>query len=109
MRAIMEATGRELLAAAQAGRKAKPDAGRVDTVCQVGDRVLLQTKELLDAADIGKLRQRWDGALTVPSGCSPARAPPPPNAYALALPRRMRCSPAVNAAAAAAAAYVHCL
>ena len=33
------------------------DLGRVDTVfnLKVGDRVLLWTKELLDAADIGKL------------------------------------------------------
>ena len=36
--------------------KAKLDAGRVDTVFHVGDRVLLRTRELLDAADIGKLR-----------------------------------------------------
>ncbi len=50
----MEVTVREqLLAAAQAEQKAKLDAGRVDTVFQVGDRVLLRTKELLDAADIG--------------------------------------------------------
>ena len=55
---------------------------------QVGDRVLLRTKELLDAADIGKLRPRWDG-LTV-TAC------PSPNAYTLALPRKMRCSPTVN-------------
>ena len=47
----MEATVRELLAAAQANRKAKLDAGRVDTVFKVGDRVLLRTKALLDAAD----------------------------------------------------------
>ena len=85
----MEATVRELLAAAQADRKAKLDAGRVDTVFQVGDRVLLRTKELLDAADIGKLRPRWDGPFTV-------LACPSPNAYTLALPRRMRCSPTVN-------------
>ena len=88
MRAL-EATVREPLAAAQADRKAKLDAGRVDTVFQVGDRVLLRTKELLDAADIGKLRPRWDGPFRVP-------ACPSPNAYTLALPRRMRCSPTVN-------------
>ena len=58
----METAVRELLAAAQAERKAKLDAGRVDTVFKVGDRALLRTKEPLDAADIGKLRPRWDGA-----------------------------------------------
>jgi hypothetical protein len=79
----IEATVRELLAAAQAERKAKLDAGRVDTVLFV----LLRTKELLGAADIGKLRRpRWDGPLTV-TAC------PSPNTYTLALPRRMRCSP----------------
>ena len=31
----------------------------------VGDRVLLRTKELLDATDISKLRARWDGPFTV--------------------------------------------
>ena len=85
----MEATVRELLAAAQAERKATLDAGRVDTEFKVGDRVLLRTKELLDAADIGKLRPRWDGPFTV-TAC------PSPNAYTLALPRKMRCSPTVN-------------
>jgi len=85
----MEATVRDLLAAAQAERKATLDAGRVDTVFKVGDRVLLRTKELLDAADIGKLRPRWDGPFAV-TAC------PSPNAYTLALPRRMRCSPTVN-------------
>jgi hypothetical protein len=89
----MEATVRELLAAAQAEaaeRKAKRDPGRVDTVSRVGVRVLLRTKGLLDAADIGKLRPRWDGPFTV-------TARPSPKAYTLALPRRMRCSPTVNA------------
>ena len=42
----MEAV-RELLSAAQEGRKAKLDAGRVNTVFQVGDQVLLRIKELL--------------------------------------------------------------
>ena len=86
---LMEATVRELLAAAQQERKAKLDAGRVDTVFKVGDRVLLRTKELLDAADIGKLRPRWDGPFMV-TAC------PSPNAYTLALPPRMRCSSTVN-------------
>ena len=88
MRGI-ETMVRELLAAAQATRKAKLDRGRVDTVFKVGDRVLLRTKELLDAADIGKLRPRWDGPFVVV-------ACPSPNAYTLRLPRRMRCSPTVN-------------
>ena len=85
----MERTVRELLAAAQLERKAKLDTGRVDTVFKVGDQVLLRTKELLDVADIGKLRPRWDGPFTV-TAC------PSPNAYTLALPPRMRCSPTVN-------------
>ena len=85
----MESTVRELLAVAQAERKAKLDAGRVYTVFQVGDRVPLRTKELFDAADTGKLRLRWDGPFIV-TAC------PSPNAYTLALPRKMRCSPTVN-------------
>ena len=88
MRSI-EATMRELLATTQAASKAKLDAGRVDTVFKVGYCVLLRTKELLDAADIGKLRPRWDGPFTV-AAC------PSPNSYTLALPRKMRCSPTVN-------------
>jgi hypothetical protein len=84
-----EATVRELLAAVKEERNTKLDAGRVDTVFKVGDRVLLRTKELLDAADIGKLRPRWDGPFRV-TAC------PSPNAYTLALPRQMRCSPTVN-------------
>ena len=85
----MRDTVRELLTAAQAARKAKLDTGRVNTVFKVGDRVLLRTKELLDAADIGKLRPRWDGPFTV-TAC------PSPNAYTLELPHKMRCSPTVN-------------
>jgi hypothetical protein len=85
----MEVMVLELLAAAQAERTTKLDAGRVDTVFTVGDLVLLRTKELLDAADIGKLRPRWNGPFRV-TAC------PSPNAYTLALPRKMRCSPTVN-------------
>ncbi len=51
--------------------------------------MLLPTKELLDAADIGKLLPRWDEPFTV-------MACPSPNAYTLALPRRMLYSPTVN-------------
>jgi hypothetical protein len=75
----MELAVRELLGAAQQERNAKLDAGRVDTAFKVGGRVLLRTKELLDAADIGKLRPRCDGPFTV-TAC------PSPNACTLALP-----------------------
>ena len=68
------------------GLSGRHDACRVHTVFKVGDRVLLRTKELLDAADIGKLRPRWDG----PSGFTVTVL------YTLALPRRMRCRPTVN-------------
>ncbi len=39
--------------------------------------MLLRTKELLDAEDISKLQQRWEGPFTV-TAC------PSPNAYTLA-------------------------
>ena len=78
-RRMHEIEARELLAAAQAERKAKLDAGRVDTVFAVGDRALLRTKELLDVADIGKLRPRWEGPFTV-TAC------PSLNAYTVARP-----------------------
>ena len=69
-----DATGREPLAAAPADWKAKLDAGRVDTLFRVGNRVLLRTEKLLDAADMGRRRPRRDGPLTV-------LARPSPNAY----------------------------
>jgi hypothetical protein len=65
----MELTVRELVAAAQQARKAKLDAGRVDTVFKVGGRVLLRTKELL--YDICKLWPRWDGPFTVTGAQAP--------------------------------------
>jgi hypothetical protein len=85
----MEVTVQELLAAAQVKRKATLNAGRVDSVFKFGDRVLLCIKELLDAADIGKLRPRRDGPFAVITW-------PSPNAYTLALQREIRCSPTVN-------------
>jgi hypothetical protein len=69
------ATVRALLVEAQVACKAKLDAGRVDTVFTVGDQVMLRTKELLDAADIGKLRPRWDGPLTALPCPSRTRTP----------------------------------
>ena len=78
-----------LLHAAQQDRKTTLDRGRVDTTFQVGDQVLLRTSELLDAAEIGKLRPRWEGPFRVIALAGP-------NAYTLALPRRFRCSPTVN-------------
>jgi len=85
----LEKEVRTLLHAAQMERKALLDRGRVDTVFQVGDEVLLRTKELLDAAEIGKLRPRWEGPFRV-------KAVAGPNTYTLALPRRFRCSPTIN-------------
>ncbi len=55
----MERTVRELLGVAQQAYNAKLDCGRVDTVFKVGDLVLLQSKKLLDAADIGKPSHEW--------------------------------------------------
>jgi hypothetical protein len=78
-----------LLHAAQQERKTTLDRGRVDTTFQVGDQVLLRTVELLDAAEIGKLRPRWEGPFRVIALAGP-------NTYTLALPRRFRCSPTVN-------------
>jgi hypothetical protein len=58
-------------------------------VFQVGDQVMLQTKELLDVADIGKPLSQWDGPFEV-------TAKPSPNAYTLALPAQMLCSQTIN-------------
>ncbi len=65
----------------------------MDTVFQVtagvGDQVLLRTKILLDATEVGKLRPRWEGPFRV-------EALGGPNAYTLSLHRRFKCSPMVN-------------
>ena len=88
MRAL-EAEVRALLHAAQQERKAALDPGRVDTTFQVGDQVMLRAHELLDAAEVGKLRPRWEGPF-------PVAAIAGPNTYTLTLPRRFKCSPTVN-------------
>ena len=33
----------------------------MDTTFQVSDQMMLRTEELLDAAEVGKLRPRWEG------------------------------------------------
>ena len=78
-----------LLHTAQLERKATLDPHRVDTKFAVGDQVMLRTQELLDAAEIGKLRPRWEGPF-------PVAAIAGPNTYTLTLPSRFRCSPTVN-------------
>ena len=85
----LEQEVRALLYAAQQERKAALDPGRVDTTFQVGDQVMLRTKELLDAAEVGKLRPRWEGPFPVAGLAGP-------NTYTLTLPRRFKCSPTVN-------------
>ena len=47
------------------------------------------TKELLDAAKVGKMRQLWEGPFTVAAVAGP-------NTYTLALPALFKCSPTVN-------------
>ena len=89
----VEATAREPLAAAQAERKAKLEAGRVDTVCRPGDRVLRRTQ------GAARRRRYWRAALTAGRSLRAfaALARPSPDAYTLALPCRVRSSPAIDA------------
>ncbi len=51
--------------------------------------MLLRSKELLDAAEIGKLRPRWEGPFRVTALAGPIT-------YTLALPMRFQCSPTAN-------------
>jgi hypothetical protein len=79
MKELMKEVRASLLAAQQA-RKEQLDRDRVETVFnsgRVGDQVLLRTKELLDAAEIGKLRPRWEGpfGVTLPSRPSQVMLP----------------------------------
>ena len=87
----LEQEVRALLHVAQQERKAALDRGRVDMTFQVGDQAMLRTKELLDAAEVGKLRPRWE--LSPPF---PVAAVAGPNTYTLTLPARFKCSPTVN-------------
>ena len=67
----IKATVLERLAAAQADRKAKLDAGRVDTVFKAGGGCCCGPPSCIDATDIGKLRPRWDGPFTVLTAQAP--------------------------------------
>ena len=86
---LLEEEVRWLLHAAQAERKAKLDLGRVDVKFAPGDLVLVRSKELLDAADIGKLRDRWEGPFKVIKEAAP-------NAYLLKVAKRFWFDPTVN-------------
>ena len=114
----MEPTVRELLAAAQADRKAKLDAGHVDcvpgrrpraasdqgsgggipshTVFKYSRYSRLRTTDLPDAAYKAR---HWSAAPAVGRSLDGDRLPEPQRLHprrSLALPRRMRCRPAVN-------------
>ena len=73
----LEQEVRALLHAANQERKAALDRGMVDTRFQVGDQVMLRTKELLHAAEVGKLRPRWEHW----EGPFPVAAVAGPNTY----------------------------
>ena len=60
-----------LLHAAQAERKAKLDPCLIDVKFTPGSLVLVQSKELLDAAEIGKLRYLWEGPFKVIKEAAP--------------------------------------
>ena len=64
-----------------AERKAKLDSGWIDVKFTPGDLVLVRSKELLDAAEIGKLRDRWEGPFKVIKEAAP-------NAYLLKVAKR---------------------
>ena len=78
-----------MLHVAQTERKAKLDPGRIDVKFTPGDLVLVWSKELLDAAEIGKLRDRWEGPFKVTKEAAP-------NAYLLKVAKGFRLDPTVN-------------
>ena len=56
-------------AEAQGGAGSGP--GWVNTTFQVGDQVMLRIKEVLDAAEVGTLRPRWEDPFTMASLACP--------------------------------------
>ena len=68
---LLEEKVQWLLHVAQTERKAKLDLGRVDAKFAQGDLVLVQSKELLYATNIGKLRDQWEGPFKVIKEAAP--------------------------------------
>ena len=68
-------------------RKLNP--GWVDIKFAPGNLVLVQSKELLDTADIGKLRDLWEGPFKVIKQTAP-------NAYLLKVEKLFQFDPTVN-------------
>ena len=80
---------RALLLSTQQERKERHDQHRREVAFQPGDRVLLATRQLAEAAQVSKLRNRWAGPFEVVDS-------PGPNIYTLRLPRSMRISLVIN-------------
>ena len=78
-----------MLHAAQTEWKAKLDPGRVDVKFAQGDLMMVCSKELLDTAEIGKLRDQWEGPFKVIKEANP-------NAYLLKVVKRCQFNPTVN-------------
>ena len=78
-----------MLHVAQAELKAKLDQGRIDIKFTPGNLVLVQSKELLDAAEIGKPHNRWEGPFKVIKEATP-------NAYLLKVAKLFLFDPTVN-------------
>jgi hypothetical protein len=85
-----------LVMAAQAERKAKVDAGRVDTVFRMGDQPPTRCCCGPRSCSTPRISASYAQGGMGPSRSRPARRSPSPNAYTLALPRKARCSPTVR-------------
>ena len=75
-----------MLHAAQTEQKAKLDLGRVDVKFAPGYLVMVLSKELLDAAEIGKLLDLWEGPFKVIKEATP-------NAYLLKVAKLFQFDP----------------
>ena len=78
-----------MLHAAQVERKVKLDPGWVNVKFTPGNLVLVPSKELLDAAEIGKLCYQWEGPFKIIKEAAP-------NAYLLKVAKQFLLDPTVN-------------